>query len=579
MMAGSGRSPIFRSLDQRASFAFSYLILLGGILTIAIAAYMVLLCYTSLPWSDGWVQIFVAASGENPFSLRWLWQQHNEHRLLIPKLLLGLDLRLFAARQQFLLGSIFAIQLLHGCLLGWSMRVLGGWRGAQWRTGVGLAAFCLFCPTQWENLTWGFQTCFVLPPLFATLSFVGLLLYWRSQHAGEWKFTLLSVVAALAAICCLANGLLLLPLLAFTALALRLKRRVVLTYATAAAASFALYFYHYMRPPQSTDPLLALRSPGKLAGYIATYFGSGWTAGNSWDDHNLQIAAYVGLLGFAILLAFWLRFRRIAERQDAFSIQLLLLSLFCLGTAFLTATGRAGSGNGQAFASRYQTIALLFWWSAGCLLLAACERSRRVSLVAIQALLVLVLLRGAALVRFPLRDAREHAFQQHAAAATLLTGVDDREQIAQAFPDPAYVLRVIPFMREKHLSIFTREKPALGAPIDSLVHVDQQARCEGELQSIATVNDAGGLRITGWVWDMQQNKPAKEIIVAANGEVVGLGAVGDWRPVVRAVHREMNTSFVGFTAYAKAAPQEQLILFAVLPGNVPRACKIASVQR
>ncbi len=172
-----------QDLQNRAAALLSYLILASGIATIGVAAYMVVICYTRLPWSDGWTQIFVGARGENPFSLHWLWQQHNEHRLLIPKIFLALDLRFFAARQKLLLAVIFIVQLLEWWLLCWSMRYLGGWRRAQWRTGAGLAAFCLFCPSQWENLTWGFQTCFVLPGFCATLSFVALLLYWeRSQR-------------------------------------------------------------------------------------------------------------------------------------------------------------------------------------------------------------------------------------------------------------------------------------------------------------------------------------------------------------------------------------------------------------
>src|SRR5271157_3207711 len=148
-MSGSGAS-----LQSRALTALSCLILLGGIITMGIAAHTVLSSYSSLPYSDGWAQISVVANGENPLSLAWLWRQHNEHRLLIPKLFLATDLRLFQARQVLLLTSIFAIQFLHWMLLGWSMAVLGGWRGSLWRSGAGLAAFCLFCPSQWENLVW-----------------------------------------------------------------------------------------------------------------------------------------------------------------------------------------------------------------------------------------------------------------------------------------------------------------------------------------------------------------------------------------------------------------------------------------
>src|SRR5208283_5916813 len=164
---------------SRVSSLLSYAILLGGVLTMGIALYMVVTNYSSLPYRDGWIQVQVAARGDSPFAPAWLWELRNEHRMVLPKMFLGVDLRWFQARQVFLLTSIFVIQLLQWGLLCWSMRVLGGWRGALWRTGAGLAAFCLFCPSQWQNQTMGISgLCFDSPGLFATLSFVGLLLYW-----------------------------------------------------------------------------------------------------------------------------------------------------------------------------------------------------------------------------------------------------------------------------------------------------------------------------------------------------------------------------------------------------------------
>jgi hypothetical protein len=573
-----------RNSQYRATSLLSYLVLAGGITTIGVAVYTVVVCYISLPWSDGWTQIFVAARGENPFSLHWLWQQHNEHRLLIPKLFLAFDLRFFAARQKLLLAAIFVIQLLEWWLLCWSIRNLAGWRGAQWRTGAGLAAFCLFCPSQWENLTWGFQTCFVLPGLFATLSFVSLLLYWNGTQrpiAGAGKFVILSVIAAVAGICSLANGLLLLPLLLLAAAILRLRYSVLLTYATTALISIALYFHHYVRPPQSSNPIASARSPLKLIEYVATYFGSSWTYGNSWTHHSLALAPYIGLVGFAITAVFLWRFRRPEEGAHPFDTLLLLIMSFCLGTAFLTALGRIADGNSQAFASRYQTIALLFWWCAGCFVIAATKQSgKHALLIAAQVLIVAVLLRGAILVRYPLHGAREHAFEQRSTAAALITGVNDREQIEDTFPDASYVLSVVPYMRERRVSIFSEPNPVdQNALVEDLFQVADIGACQSEVQHVDSINNPAAqyLRISGWAWDRNAKRPADGIIAASNGRVVGLGAMGDSISTVRADHPQITTSFVGFTLYAKCGPAP-LEMYAVIKSNPPEACEIATIQ-
>ncbi len=242
---------------------------------------MVVSSYSSLPYWDGWTQIEIAAGGGNPLSPAWLWQQHNEHRLVIPKLFLAADLRLFQARQVFLLASIFVIQLLHLTLLSWSMWVLGGWRGALWRTGTGLAAFCLLCPSQRENLIWGFQVCFVLPQLFATLSFMALLLYWMESRQQpdkrpSSKYLVVSVLAALGATYSLASGVLLWPLLVVAALYLRLRIAAVLSLAVTGILSTALYLYGYVRPEIHASPITSLATPGPLLKYWAVYFVSSW---------------------------------------------------------------------------------------------------------------------------------------------------------------------------------------------------------------------------------------------------------------------------------------------------------------
>jgi len=568
------------SFQSRASAALSWLVLLGGIITIGVAAHTVLSSYSSLPYSDGWAQISVVANGENPLSLAWLWRQHNEHRLLIPKLFLAADLRLFQARQVLLLTSIFAVQFLHWMLLGWSMRVLGGWRGPLWRSGAGLAAFCLFCSSQWENLVWGFQTCFVLPGLFATLSFVGLLLYrialQRPERQHEWRFLLLSIAGALGATYSLASGNLLWPLLVAMALLLRLGRPAVLTYLVTGAVSTVLYAHNYVRPGQHSNPASALRSPLRLAEYVAVYFGS------SWVRQEIGWAVCFGIAGLAIAFAFLWHLGRSVRVTQGFSVQLVFTLLFCMGTGFLTALGRLNLGITQAFSSRYQTVALLFWCCLGLLVLAASAAgTRQVSLVIVELLFLAVLLRGANLARYSLREARWHGFQLDAATAALFTGLDDREQFYYAALNPEHLKRKVAFLRQNCLSIFSDDAYSqLGAHLDSMFRVVPSDECVGALQSVSTIKDNGvrALKITGWAWDRKHHEPPSHIVVVANGAIVGLGAIGDTRPTIRAANPYLKSSFIGFTGYVRDVPQSfPLKIYAISPVSPPEACYITTV--
>ncbi len=569
-----------QTFQQRTLSVLSCLALIGGLATIGVAAYMVLASYSALPWSDGWVQIVVAAHGENPFSLHWLWQQHNEHRLILTKLLLGADLRLLHANQKLLLASIFAIQALHWLVLAWSMRRLGGWRGPLWRTGAGLSAFCLFCPSQWENLICGFQTCFVLPGLFATLSFVGLLLYWlagRNQaqrHA--WKFLLGSIIAALAASYSLANGSLLWPILIAATWLLKLRRPAVLSYLMTGAISTGLYLHNYTTPLQHANPGVSIRSPLNILKYLAIYFGS------SWVRQNIHLAVFFGVVGLLLASAFLLRWRRFAEQDSPLALQLLLTLLFCVGSGILTALGRVNFGYAQAFSSRYQTVALLFWGSLGLLLLsAAAHLPSPARMLMTQGLILAVMVRGATAARVPLRATQEHAFQLRAAAAALITDADDREQLLEVFPAPDLVLSVAPFMRAQHLSIFaSRPEFEPGEQFESKFRLAPSDQCFGALQPLETLagGDSPALRIRGWAWDRKHRAPMSHVVVVAGGKIVGVGAGGDWRAKIRAANPELKTSFVGFTAYAKGIPpSSSMEIYGSVGGEPPQACYVGTI--
>ncbi len=569
-----------------ASSILSYAILLGGIITIVFSAYMAVVSYSSLPYWDGWIQIKFAAEGGNPFTLDWLWSQYNEHRMPISKLFLLADLYWFHARQVFLVSSIFVIQLLHLLVLSWSMRVFGGWRGALWRTGVGLAAFCLFCPSQWENLTWGMQVCFVLPGLFASLSFVGLLLYWQrsserpSRPSSNWTYLLLSLAAALGATWSYVNGNLLWPLLLAAALLLRLRLAAV-SYAIAGALSTAIYLQNYIRPSYAVN---SMKTPANMLKYVAVYFGSSWVGSG-----RFRPAAVFGVAGLAVCLFLLLRLPSYIRSRRPLDVQLVLTLLFSAGTGLTTAVGRSGLGVSQAFSSRYQTVSLLFWCSMGLLLLGALSAWHRWSDVAIllaQIFLSVIILVGARYAETPLIHARIRCFKLKAAAMSLVTNVPDSEQLRWAYWQPDYLPSLVPYMRQKRLSIFDEPNSwLLGKPLASEFSLAPANECMGELQSNVVMSDvawaAPALRITGWAWDRKNRQPPSIIVAATEGSITGLGAVGDWRPVsmAKAAHPWSSSQYIGFTGYVEEARSPGPVeIYAILSGSPATACLIAAVK-
>jgi hypothetical protein len=245
--------------------------------------------------------------------------------------------------------------------------------------------------------------------------------------------------------------------------------------------------------------------------------------------------------------------------------------------------GRASSGLDQAYSSRYQTFALLFWWALLLLLLLPLFRRPQAQFTTAiaEACLLAIMVGGANVAADAVRKARAHGFELNVAAIALLTGTQDRAQLQLIYPDPDYLWQLVPYMREKRLSIFAGEVgPTLGERLDSAFRLASSDDCVGAVQSVEPVGGdaAQDLRITGWAWDRKHQGPPRQIVAAADGVIVGLGAMGDWRPTVRAGHPYMKTSFIGFTGYVKdVKASAPVTVYAVLEGNRHDVCAIADV--
>jgi hypothetical protein len=148
---------------------------------------------SDVPWGDEY-DIVPVVTGQQPFSLDWLWSPHNEHRIPLPRLvrfgLLGLTGTDFRS-------SVYAITaLLSGLGLATALAA-ARIRGRFTFTDA-------FFPLVWlhwgqvENLLWGFQLQFLLSVLLTTVVLLIIVLRGRDLTPG----------LALFVACCL----LLLPL-------------------------------------------------------------------------------------------------------------------------------------------------------------------------------------------------------------------------------------------------------------------------------------------------------------------------------------------------------------------------------
>ena len=542
--------------------------LLAGVGAGIASAYLVINTYSPLPHWDEWALFDHLAKGGG-WSVPWLWEQHNEHRILTTKIFFLLDVELFHGTQVFLLTCIFLVQVLQVSLLSWSVRSFAGWRGSLWRAGTGLIAYCILCPTQYENLVWGFQMQFVLSACMATLSVIGLLLYRRDAGV---KFLVVCIVAASLATWSLANGMLLWPLLVAAALWLRMKPRVWGSLLVAGALNIGLYFFHYDRPAGDTGLPPIVRS----LHYIFVYFGSTFVRHSEG-----AIATIVGIVGIFIAAVVIVGVFRHRDHSSSLVIELSLLMLFTLATAAVTSTGRLHLGIEQATASRYQTFALLFWCCLGLALLFHLSGQRKAfdSLVAV---LLMAQVGFATQVRLPIIDAQWRQLRLEKISLALLAGVHDHAVLAEAFPDPQVALRAADYMRRHQLSIFAgRESHLIGQPFEAAYHEAPASDCFGAVTSSqALPADSGeGLRLKGYAWDRSVRQPAKDILAVTDGKISGFGIVTVYPLFLRREHDPATAPRFEWIAYAAAGPAETTKLYVLLAHDKGAACPFAVVTR
>ncbi|MGI9075312.1 MAG: hypothetical protein ACR2JB_29230 [Bryobacteraceae bacterium] len=358
-------------------------ILIFGIAVAFISLALTVRCYMPCPFGDEWFVIDSIARGNGPSSWSWLFGQHNEHRIAIPRALIWLDLVRFDGKNVSLFVEIYLVLLLHWIAICCALERLTNFPTALKRTLQGLFAFCIFHPNQNENLTWPFEISFVLPFAIATASL--LLSAFFPQLRRPWLATFYVAVSPLLAGLSLASGLLIGPVTLCLAVIRRLPYRFVIIILTAFLLSVGIYVWGYKSPDPANSAQSALADPKGLFVYVLTYFGASWT---KILPHKERLVALLSVACFVALVIRAVRKQKLLSAFEWFCIAECSLMLVI---ALATALGRLKFGVGQAYASRYQTPAMLYWGALCSLIITAVWRARPQRFKLVQGTLLLIM--------------------------------------------------------------------------------------------------------------------------------------------------------------------------------------------
>ena len=280
-------------------------------------------------------------------TLKNLAAQHNEHRILFPRLIF--ILLAFPFKWNVIYEQYFSVFLTFIAWLAIAILALKQTNHRN-KTGVYLANFLssilLFSVVQSDSWLFGFQLIWLL---INTCVAIAVFLF------GASRMTILSFL--MAALTCFiasfsaAHGLVawiaILPCIVYSVRKLRPRIIITALWGVCFAVSAALYFIGYHKPPSHPNTLYFFEHPWIATRYFFTLLGG-------FSIRSLPGSTIAGLILFVIFCYYAFRFTSCYQRAK-FAAPWLSIGLFPILFALIATIGRSGFGVEQAMTSRYTT--------------------------------------------------------------------------------------------------------------------------------------------------------------------------------------------------------------------------------
>ena len=302
----------------------------------------------NVPFWDQWVYVDLFDKlRHGTLGLKDLWMQHNEHRILFPKLitLLFAQLTRWNLRAEVLLNFVTA-SLSFGLLLALAKRTFQ----TKWPPLLifsALSAWLFFSPIQYINWLWGFQLVwFVL-----ILSVLGTIWLLTQTTITKPLNLILAVATATIATYSLGNGAIIWLVGLIILLLRKVKRLQLLGWVSAASVVVASYLYHFKRPTTGLGLREIVTHGSELTGYVMAYLGRNVAT-------TVQGAMVSGLVLMVALITALVFIYKKGKLERVLSWG--GLALFILITAVLAGASRLSFGIEHSMSLSYTTSSALF---------------------------------------------------------------------------------------------------------------------------------------------------------------------------------------------------------------------------
>ena len=524
------------------AFVFVVLAIIGGVRA-----------YSPIPFWDMWDGYlgFYNLLSEGDWSV-W-WSQHNEHRIVLSRILFWIDFYLFRGQVWFLIAINYILAGLT-CWIFWQCCKLLGISGEKWIAPIIIVA--TFSWVQYQNFTWGFQSQFFLAQLLPLAALVEISRATSDPKCHRYHY-ITALFLGVLSIGSMANGILTLPLLtAYYAIYHRQNRSYLTGLVLATVIFWFFYFYNYISPGHHGSLLSAVSSqPMKIIHYVLLYLGSPAYHLSGGAKYSLWVATLAGIV-FVSFYAF-LFIKAIApNRSKPIVLSLILFILYIGGTALGTAGGRIVFGVEQAFASRYTTPALMAWISLLLLFIYQTRHFVKFNLHLPRVALVIGLLMLPAQFTALFAKPNDPGDQLLSGLAIAL-GARDQKQVNNVAPSVERAIELSGLAKDQEISFFTVSEINLAKEsFGKILNLDTSnyRACDAHVKNVLPIiTEDKFIRVRGWIGDLSgPHTPTHAYIIDGRNFVVGIVLINtDY--LNEAMHDDYKQEALGFDGYTLAA--------------------------
>ncbi|MGH9343681.1 MAG: hypothetical protein ACRD19_07970 [Terriglobia bacterium] len=475
-------------------------------------------CYLPLPFMDYWrvIDNYAQYKALDP---AFLWQQHNEHRIIFPEIVFALDMVMAHGCEIVSLVASFLCYFSLWVVIAWTLLSDSKASRTSRLAAVLLAAVVLGWKSSASALARPFLLQWTLMQLSALLSLAFLTV--AKTKASSKRYLSLTITAAVIATYSSGNGMLLWPVLIAAAFVISLTRRQIVALAASGAVSVGCYFigYHFLSELRVANFFLhPLYSLGFIGAYLSMPFGA---------IKSPMFGAYLGLIMLAVTILLFIYAARTDLLSSRTAVVLFGSCAFAVLTAIMTAAGRMNPSDPRftnAEPARYLTVPLANWaiFIALCLWVAGRRRWRALSPPVLAVFFALLIALVIVKLRWHIYLSNQSFADIQEAMLSVENGLNAPLLIRRFFPDPHFVNQHLPEMKENRLSIYYEPLGRwLGEPVSrfGMVGVEPAA---GRIAKACTV--PSGIEVFGWA-DEGGKSPGYRWIVFTNetGKIAGFG--------------------------------------------------------